>query len=141
MTLFKLVWYWYEDTSYWLFVHPRKTHSQWINDCNLACQEATKRILSKGDDYAKGWIGAPDIFAKAAVILKRYGYAQIRTVDFDLFGNYIIDDERIDEEEVDSMKKIVGTDLYDKIVEHNKKLKDKQRAEFEKDTNEKTTDN
>lgn len=121
MTLFKIEWEWYEDYYHHVFSHDSKTHSDWIRDCNIACQQATRQLLRGKYRYCN-YIGASEIIARSVTFLKKMGYTTPKIVKFSVFGNCIPEKSREDKEESQDFIKVIGQELYDKICEHNEKI-------------------
>ena len=124
--LFELSWSWYEDYSYYLFTHSNKTQEQFRKD--------VKTLLRKyGDAYLKqekSWAGANDWIRYISGKMPELGYVPVSPVVKGFFGAYIIDGGKSDEDK--EWGKIVGKDLLNKAVEHNKKLRVKMDKHVKK---------
>ncbi len=115
MKTFELYWSYYEDYSYWLFSHPKKTKKQF--------QAYVKMLLREyGNDYLKeegSWAGASGWIEKVAEKLTIIGYTKVLPERFGFFGGYILREDDDGKE----WSKIVGKDLFDKAIKHNEKVK------------------
>lgn len=119
MKYFEFSWSYYEDSSSYLFYHESKTIKEFEADCKFL-------MIKYGNDYieqeqyltqAPRWIDF--IIDKFSEL----GYERIIPVAFNIFGSYIIDDDR--EDGKCALKQVVGKELFDKAVNHNKKIKER----------------
>ena len=122
MYIYEFYWSWYEDYQPTLFSSlEEKSIEQWQEDCKKALREVGEKYLKEED----GWASAPHWIKKAGEVLVKYGYKEVSPISFGHFGSYIINHEEDDnyhDEEGGRWKELVGEDLYNKAVEHNRKL-------------------
>lgn len=114
---FKLGWEWYEDWNYYFFVHFEKTQKQFKQD--------VKSLLIKyGEDYLKNeksWAGAMGWIEFIVDKMPELGYKLIKPISEVFFGAYII--ENNSEEDNKNWSEIVGEELFQRAILHNKKIK------------------
>lgn len=115
--LFELGWGWYEDWSYYLFIHFGKTQEQFKQD--------VKSLLVKyGKDYLKSeqsWAGANGWVDFIADKMPELGYQPIKPISESFFGAYIIEGNEDDDKR---WGEIVGEELLQEAILHNNKVRE-----------------
>ena len=117
--LYWLSWTWWEEHEPIVLAHRECISGErWEKLKREALRKAVEELLA-GED---GYIGMNDIVEKTAEILCRdYGFYKPEfTASLVLWGGVIID--RYGKHEVETLTKLVGKDLTDKLVEHNEKI-------------------
>lgn len=134
--VFELSWTDYEDYRPHLFIGPvTKTEKDWEEDCKRALRECGEEYI----DQENGWIGANLWIEFALKKLGEYGYKHIHTTRWDFCGGAILGDGYVDGERADEgddekdWRKVVGDDLLDKAVEHNKNMGLDRKKEMEEE--------
>lgn len=123
MKLFKLEWYWYEETIYWLYVHPTKTDEEFDADVkNL--------LITYGDEYIKSgaisWIMVNEWIAFISDKLQVLGYEMVYPHTWNFFGGFILNKDDTD------WKGVVGDRLFNKAVAINEEIGLKREEELDR---------
>jgi len=115
--LFKLEWKDYDDCIYYLFIHFDKTKKQFIKDINF--------LLHKyGEDYLaqeEGFAGADNWITFISKKMSELNYLLVIPITNSFFGTYIIESN---EKNNRKWRNIVGKELLNKVILHNKKKKE-----------------
>jgi len=122
--LFKIVWSWYDEDCTYLYTHDNKTESEFKED--------VKMLLKKyGNEYLENeesWAGADKWIDFVAGKINELGYNMPKPAIFSFSGGYIFKDAKRDPDEdgIEEKKwaEIVGQDLMDAALLHNKKIED-----------------
>ena len=126
MKIFELAWTWYEDYRPFLFSHETKTKEDFEAD--------VKSLMIKyGDEYIKqetSWVGASDWIEYISTKMSELGYETVTPERFSIFGAFIVDGNADDDIE---FGKIIGEELFEKAIEHNKNLRKEMNKRHEKD--------
>jgi hypothetical protein len=116
MKLFELSWSWYEDHDYYLFVHENKTEDDFQKDVKIL-------LIKYGEEYLQQedcWAGANNWIEYISTKLPELGYEHIEPINVGFWGAYIIDGD--DGDDV-VWGEIVGEELLQKTIHHNKKIR------------------
>lgn len=114
--IFELAWTWYEDYCFYLFFHKDKTEEDFKKDVETI-------IVKYGKEYIESetsWVGANNWISFIKDKMPEFGYEEVRQVQWEHFGDYIIKDEPDNQ-----WKKIVGEELFNMALAKNKKIEDK----------------
>ena len=115
--LFELGWGWYEEWSYYLFIHFGKTQEDFKQDIKSLLVKYGKDYLSSEESWAcaNRWI---DFIAKK---MPELGYQPIQPIRESFFGSYIIEGNK-DGDKV--WGEVVGEELLQEAIEHNNKIRE-----------------
>lgn len=119
--IFEFSWSWYEDYSPFIFEGPEKTEEEWKQDCIQALKDVGETVLK--DD---SWAGASGWVESACSALENKGYKRVKPVSFGVFGAYIIEGDDEDDKE---FGELVGEELYQKAIEHNRLISEEMHKE------------
>ena len=134
--IFEMAWCDCESYEPHLFSGPDKTEEEWVRDCNAA-------IIAAGPKYLKttqGWVGANDWIRAARKELEKMGYTAVYPIAWSFSGSAIIEGGEYDDDDRE-WSKIVGTDLYNRALDINKRIRDEMDEDLQKYRNRKTGDN
>jgi hypothetical protein len=133
--IFELAWTWYEDYMPYLFSHETKIKEEFENDVKFLLRKYGKEYI---EQQQTSWVGASSWIEFIVKKFSELGYVRIRPEAMTIFGAYII--ERPDAEDDKDFGEIVGEELFQQAIEHNKKLREKDEEEYlEKSENESST--
>lgn len=115
--IYELGWGWYEQWSYYLFIHFEKTQEDFKQD--------VKSLLIKyGKDYLsseESWAGADRWIDFIAKKMPELGYQPIEPIRESFFGSYIIDGDGDGDK---YWGEVVGEELLQEAIAHNNKIKE-----------------
>jgi hypothetical protein len=135
MNLFELNWCWYEDYRFYLFTHDNKTEEQFKEDVRFLLRKYGKDYLETArHEDGDMLVGASDWIDFISTKMPELGYSPIDPIRESFFGSYIIDGERDDDE---NWREVVGDELADLAIEHNKKVRKEMYHEKEYDNEDK----
>lgn len=121
MYLYSFSWAWFEDNIRGTLSH-KDDYSE--KEFAIICREALKEsvlVLLKAD----GFIGLNNLRDSAyQLLLKEYGFTEPKITGYYLWGAYIIDktDNKRDYGDSECAKEILGAELFNKVVKHNKRV-------------------
>lgn len=113
--VFSLGYHFYDESVDLLLYHENKTKKDFVEDVKIAMKEYAEELNVDDEDIC--FVSTSNLTHGAHEILLREGYKKFKTLSFDIFGSCIIDKE--DKE----VKKVLGTKLFKKVVDINKKIR------------------
>jgi hypothetical protein len=113
--VFSLGYYYYDGGSReFILYHENKTKKDFTQDVLFEMKEYAEKY-----NYVEGeasFIGISDFIENSYEKLSEKGYKKFETISFDVFASNIIS------EEDEGLKTILGEELFNKIVNVNKKI-------------------
>jgi len=108
--IFEFSYAWYEEYEPHLFDGSAKSDSEWQEECEQAMRDVGEDLIKSSE----GWVGAPAWVEAACKKLEEKGYKRIEPVKYEVWGSYIVSEKEF--------AKIVGKELFNKAIKHNKKV-------------------
>lgn len=129
MKIYNFSWGYYEDYVPRILLHSEnKSQEQFKSDCIAAMRAVGVKYIEE----SKPWLSAPDWIKKAIeYLVSNMGYVLPEEISLNVWGDYIIKDkENPDAQEEDSLRFIVGENLYLKASDKNRLLEMEHKNEF-----------
>ena len=108
--LYMLEWAWWEDYEYYLLEGPCMSEEEWRRRLSEAARAAIEELLKE-----EGYISMPEIVAWMTEKLEAMGFKEVSPPKLRLWGHIVLE-----KPEVEQLRELVGEELANKVLEHNK---------------------
>lgn len=121
--IFRLAWYDYEESAYWLFTHPTQTEGGFKEDVEFLLKKYGEAYINQED----GWVSSFGWIEFIVGKMGELGYTEVKPMRWSFFGGYILGR---DDEDLKEWKNKVGDSLADLAVQKNEDMEREMRDEF-----------